>query len=128
MNINLKRVYEKPDPQDGTRVLVDRLWPRGLKKGEAGVDVWIKEIAPSNELRKWYAHERHKWPEFKERYFRELNGNQEAVQRLAELVSGGRITLLFSTREMELNNAVALKEYLEKSWFLEERSGIREDP
>ena len=115
--IKVKRVYEKPDPQDGTRVLVDRLWPRGLKKEDASVDVWMKEIAPSTELRKWYAHERDKWPEFKERYFHELNGNQEAVQRLASLVSGGRggrITLLFSTREGELNNAVALKEYLEK--------------
>jgi uncharacterized protein YeaO (DUF488 family) len=114
MEIKLKRVYEKPDPHDGTRVLVDRLWPRGLTKGEARVDVWIKEIAPSNELRKWYAHERHKWPEFKKRYFLELNENQEAVQRMVELVSGGRVTLLFSTREMELNNAVALKEYLGK--------------
>jgi uncharacterized protein YeaO (DUF488 family) len=114
MKIRLKRVYEKPDPQDGTRILVDRLWPRGLSKAEANVDVWIKGIAPSTELRKWYAHERDKWPEFKERYFRELSRNQEAVQRLLELVAGGPVTLLFSTKEAELNNAVALKEYLGK--------------
>jgi uncharacterized protein YeaO (DUF488 family) len=116
MKIKLKRVYEKPDPQDGTRVLVDRVWPRGLSKAEANVDVWMKEITPSTELRKWYAHERDKWPEFKERYFRELNGNEEAVQRLLELVSGSRVTLLFGTKEAELNNAVALKEYLGKKF------------
>jgi uncharacterized protein YeaO (DUF488 family) len=114
MNIGLKRVYEKPDPQDGTRVLVDRLWPRGLSKAEANVNVWMKEIAPSTELRKWYAHERDKWPEFKKRYFGELNRNEEVLQRLVEIVSGGRVTLLFGTKEAELNNAVALKEYLEK--------------
>jgi uncharacterized protein YeaO (DUF488 family) len=112
MAVRVKRVYEKPDPQDGTRVLVDRVWPRGLSKAEANVDVWMKEIAPSTELRKWYAHEPDKWPEFKERYFGELNRNEEAVQRLVKLISGGRVTLLFGAKEAALNNAVALKEYL----------------
>jgi uncharacterized protein YeaO (DUF488 family) len=114
MNIGLKRVYEEPDPQAGTRVLVDRLWARGLSKAEANANVWMKETAPSTELRKWYAHERDKWPEFKKRYFDELTRNEQAIQRLVEIVSGGRVTLLFGAKETTLNNAVALKEYLEK--------------
>ena len=113
MQIRLKRAYEKPGPQDGTRVLVDRLWPRGISKDEAGIDVWLKEIAPSNGLRKWFGHDPDKWEEFKRRYYCELNthGN-EAVTKLAEIARKGRVTLVFAAKNESFNNAQALKEYV----------------
>jgi uncharacterized protein YeaO (DUF488 family) len=114
MPVRLKRVYDEPGDQDGTRVLVDRLWPRGLKKGNAAVDLWVKDIAPSNELRRWFSHEPKKWPEFKKRYFEELEGKGDAVQKMVELASRGKVTFLYSSKEEEFNNAVALKEYIEK--------------
>jgi uncharacterized protein YeaO (DUF488 family) len=114
VTIRVKRVYEKPDAQDGMRVLVDRLWPRGLKKEGAALDAWIKDIAPSNELRKWYHHEKAKWPEFKKRYFDELGKQAESVGRLKQMIASGKVTLLYSSKEEKLNNAVALKEFLEK--------------
>lgn len=112
MNIDIKRVYDKPDPKDGLRVLVDRLWPRGLTKEAARVDVWLKALAPSTELRQWYQHDAQKWPEFKARYYAELGANSEAVSELLGYVKKGRLTLLFSTKEPQLNNALALKEYM----------------
>ena len=113
MKLQLKRVYEAPADNDGMRVLVDRLWPRGLSKAEAKIDFWAREVAPSNELRRWYQHEQEKWPEFRRKYFTELENNPEAVQELIAKIGHGKATLLFSTRETSLNNAAVLKEYLE---------------
>ena len=114
MQVKLKRAYEKPGPEDGTRVLVDRLWPRGMSKEEAHIDIWLKEIAPSHKLRKWFGHERGKWEAFKRSYFRELeDAGNEAATRLMKLAGQERITLIFAARDERLNNAVALKEHLE---------------
>jgi uncharacterized protein YeaO (DUF488 family) len=113
VNIQAKRVYEAPDPTDGKRILVDRLWPRGLSKAKAEVDVWVKEIAPSTELRRWYGHDTEKWPEFKKRYYAELDENPDGVDELISHVEREKTTLLFASREERLNNAFALKEYLE---------------
>jgi uncharacterized protein YeaO (DUF488 family) len=115
MQIWLKRAYEDPGPQDGTRVLVDRLWPRGVSKDEADIDLWLKEIAPSDTLRKWFGHDPGKWEAFKKRYYRELDepGNR-ATNKLAEIVREGRVTLVFSAKNERRNNAAALKEYMEE--------------
>lgn len=113
MQIRLKWVYDSPGPGDGLRVLVDRVWPRGLKRSTARIDLWLREIAPSPELRKWFGHDPEKWSEFRDKYFCELNANGERVRELAEQVSSGRVTLLFGSREKRRNNAAALKEYLE---------------
>ncbi|MDA8089490.1 MAG: DUF488 domain-containing protein [Nitrospiraceae bacterium] len=113
--IKIKRVYEKPDRADGLRVLVDRMWPRGLKKEEAKVDLWLKEVAPSAELRKWFGHEPEKCGEFRARYFRELKGKNKMVSELAEKVIDGPVTLLYAAKYEECNNATVLKEYLEKN-------------
>src|SRR5690348_450258 len=112
MAVRIKRVYLKPEKADGCRVLVDRLWPRGLTKQKARVDHWLRDIAPSTALRKWYGHEPARWPEFKRRYAVELK-QQEAVKMLRQLCKGQtRVTLLFSSKEEEKNNAVALKTIL----------------
>jgi uncharacterized protein YeaO (DUF488 family) len=113
MEIRIKRVYDAPDQKDGYRVLIDRLWPRGTKKEDARIDEWIKEIAPSNELRKWYSHDPSKWEEFKRQYFGELDSQEDAVEKLLGMVSKDTVTFLFSSKETRLNNAVALKEYIE---------------
>ncbi len=113
MDIHIKRVYEEPDDADGLRVLVDRLWPRGIAKEKAKIDVWLKDLAPSNELRTWYGHDPVKWPEFRFRYFAELDGNPGPVRELLEHIRAGTVTLVYSSREQRLNNALALKEYLE---------------
>jgi uncharacterized protein YeaO (DUF488 family) len=110
--LRVKRVYDAPDESDGRRILVDRLWPRGLSKEKAEVDVWLKEVAPSDELRKWFGHEAGKWDEFRRRYFAELDANEAAVTELRKEVGRGNATLLFGTKETEHNNAVALREYL----------------
>ncbi|MBI5583954.1 MAG: DUF488 domain-containing protein [Deltaproteobacteria bacterium] len=110
--IKVKRVYEAPAPQDGLRILVDRLWPRGLSKESARIDLWLKDIAPSNELRKWYGHDPGKWTEFRKRYFQELGTVPEAVETILELAQRGPVTLLFSSKELKINNAQALKEYV----------------
>ena len=112
--IRVKRVYDPPARSDGTRVLVDRLWPRGLSKAKAAIDLWLKDIAPSTKLRLWYAHEEKKWPEFRRRYAAELNDHKEATKDLRARAKRGTLTLLFSSRELERNNAVALKKYLER--------------
>ncbi len=111
--IQIKRVYEPASGSDDRRVLVDRLWPRGLSKPIAKIDLWVRDIAPSNELRKWYGHDPEKWSEFKQRYYAELEANPEAVEALLEYLGDGNVTLVYSSREERLNNAVALKEYME---------------
>ena len=114
MNIKIKRVYMKPEKGDGKRVLVDRLWPRGLTRDKAGVDIWLKDIAPSDELRQWYGHEPARWGEFECRYFGELDGKTVPLGVLLEELRGDKpVTLLYSARDEEHNNAVALKEYVE---------------
>ncbi len=113
VNIRLRRIYEPPGPEDGKRILIDRLWPRGLSKARAGVDFWAKDIAPSSELRRWYRHEADKWPEFKRRYHAELEANPEGVAALLSEIADADVMLLFGSREERLNNAAALKEYLE---------------
>ena len=112
--IKIKRVYEEPDKSDGTRILVDRLWPRGLRRDKAKLDIWLKDIAPGDELRKWFSHEPEKWAMFKRRYFQELGSKQEQVALLREKAQGETVTLLYGTKEEKYNNAVALKEYLER--------------
>jgi uncharacterized protein YeaO (DUF488 family) len=114
MAIKLKRVYEEPDAADGYRVLVDRLWPRGLTKEKTRLDEWAKEIAPSNELRKWFHADRSKWAEFRKKYLAELKEHREEVARLAKLAIRRRVTLLYSSTEAERNNATVLADYLEK--------------
>ena len=112
MNILIKRVYEPASDSDGTRILVDRLWPRGISKEKARINHWIKELAPSNELRKWYGHDPDNWDEFKQLYFNELDANPERIQELFQLTQNSNVTFLFSSREPALNNAYALREYL----------------
>jgi uncharacterized protein YeaO (DUF488 family) len=110
----LKRIYEKPSRDDGFRVLVERLWPRGMKKEDARIDLWLKDVAPSPELRRWYAHDVAKWPEFRRRYSAELEANPEPVSLLRERAKKGNVTLLFAARDEEHNSAVVLKEFLER--------------
>ena len=112
MNLKIKRVYEPSDKNDGTRVLVDRLWPRGMTKAKAGVDIWLKELAPSGELRKWFGHDPEKWTEFKKRYRTELEMNDEQVARLREEIKKGPVTLLYGATDEEHNDAVVLVEFL----------------
>ena len=112
MNIKIKRAYEEPDEGDGCRILVDRLWPRGISKQNARIDYWPKELAPSAELRRWYGHDPRKWPEFKSRYFAELDSQPNLVSRLLEYLGEATVTFVFSSKEEKLNNAVALKEYV----------------
>ena len=108
----IKRVYEKPAKNDGTRVLVDRLWPRGLKKEEAGIDYWMKEIAPSDTLRKWFAHKEERWQEFKSRYMKQLKDKNELLEQLIDLGKNKRVTLLYAAKGEERNNAQVLLEVL----------------
>ena len=113
MTIQIKRVYEPSDAGDGRRVLVDRLWPRGLSKEKAKVDFWAREIAPSNALRHWYGHDPDKWPEFKTRYFAELDANPDGVAEFRRQMGDGPVTFVFASKEPRLNNAFAVKEYVE---------------
>ena len=110
--IRSKRAYDPPSDEDGKRILVDRLWPRGLTKEKAAIDVWMKEVAPSPELRKWYSHDVTKWEEFQEKYRKELDDNQESVRKLRDMAALEDITLIFSARDSEHNSAVTLREYL----------------
>jgi uncharacterized protein YeaO (DUF488 family) len=113
MHIALKRVYEKPAESDGKRILVDRLWPRGLTKEKAKVDIWLKDIAPSTELRQWFNHEPSKWPEFKKRYRAEMSSNKPALSVLNDLLTGEKVTILYGAKDEEHNEAVVIKEYFE---------------
>ena len=103
-------MYEQPDKDDGTRILVDRLWPRGLTKEKASVDLWLKAIAPSTELRKWFGHDSSKWEEFKERYLSELKGNSEQIWLLKQEMKKGVVTLVYGAKDEEHNEAVVIQE------------------
>lgn len=110
MELKIKRVYEQPSKEDGMRILVDRLWPRGLSKRKASIDIWLKDIAPSTELRKWFAHDPKKWNEFRKKYLQELKDNQEQVSILRERLKNGAITLVYGAKDEEHNEALVLKE------------------
>ena len=111
--IKIKRVYDEPSSDDGYRVLVDRLWPRGLSKEKAKVDLWLKEISPSNELRKWYGHDPEKWEKFKKKYKEELKDKDEALDKIKQVIKDNKkTTFVYSAKNEDLNNAVALKEFL----------------
>ena len=112
--LKIKRVYDEYEKSDGLRVLIDRLWPRGLSKEKAHVDIWLKDIAPSTELRKWFGHDPEKWNEFKKKYSKELNDNKEVVAKMVELVDENEVTLVYGAKDEEHNDAVVLKEYLDK--------------
>lgn len=113
MSILLKRAYESPRPDDGFRVLVDRLWPRGVAKSSAQIDLWLKDIAPSTAIRKWFGHDPEKWLEFRDLYRSELSQNPEAVGQLMEHVRRGRVTLVYGAKDTEHTHALVLKEFLE---------------
>lgn len=112
--IRVKRVYDSPEEADGSRILVDRIWPRGLSKGRAAVDFWLKDLAPSNELRRWFGHDPERWTEFKQRYHRELRKRSTALEQIRMRHSDKVITLLYAARDTDHNNAVALREYLQE--------------
>ncbi|RME32626.1 MAG: DUF488 family protein [Gammaproteobacteria bacterium] len=111
--IRCRRVYDAPAPGDGLRVLVDRLWPRGLSREATAVDLWCRDLAPSDELRRWFGHRPERWEEFRRRYREELQARTQVVQELLDRIGdSGRATLLYAARDTERNNAVVLKEYL----------------
>jgi uncharacterized protein YeaO (DUF488 family) len=110
--IKIRRVYEEPSPDDGTRILVDRLWPRGLKKEAAAVDHWFKDVAPSNELRKWFGHDASRWDEFRRRYAAELHEHRDELAQIRELARHGPVTLVYAARDEAHNNAVVLRSVL----------------
>jgi uncharacterized protein YeaO (DUF488 family) len=111
--IKLKRAYEKPSRDDGSRILVERLWPRGLTKERAALDLWLKEVAPSPELRKWFGHDPARWEKFQKRYWKELEEKEEAVQLLKQKGKKDTVTLVYAARDEEHNGALALKRFVE---------------
>jgi uncharacterized protein YeaO (DUF488 family) len=111
-DVRIKRIYDPIDPEGGTRVLVDRLWPRGVRKQTAALALWLKDIAPSTALRQWFNHDPARWQEFRRRYRAELDSNQEAVAQLRHLVAHGRVTLLYGAHDELHNHAVLLAEYM----------------
>jgi uncharacterized protein YeaO (DUF488 family) len=113
--ILLKRVYEPAHHSDGYRILVERLWPRGISRRKAKIDLWAKNIAPSTELRRWFSHDPAKWTEFRRRYFRELKAGSESLGPVLERLRAGRVTFVFSSRETKFNTAVALRDYVKRS-------------
>jgi uncharacterized protein YeaO (DUF488 family) len=115
MTVRLKRIHDPAARDDGYRVLVDRIWPRGLRRADAAIDAWLKEIAPSTGLRKWFGHDPARWDEFLQQYHRELDERPDLVAELAERARQGTVTLCYAARDREHNNAVALKAYLERS-------------
>ncbi|HZW70787.1 MAG TPA: DUF488 domain-containing protein [Hanamia sp.] len=112
MNIQLKRIYEPYSKEDGYRILVDRLWPRGFTKEKAALDLWLKEIAPSTELRKWFGHDPEKWKEFQKKYRIELKQNKEALDRLMDYIKKGKVTLLYGAKDEEHNEAQVIKDFI----------------
>jgi len=112
--VKIKRIYEQPDPQDGLRMLVDRLWPRGLSKERARVDRWLKDVAPSDELRRWFGHDPARWQEFRSRYLAELQANGALLDEIRACARQKTVTLLYAAHDEERNNAVVLQELLEK--------------
>lgn len=111
-DVRLKRVYDNAEPDDGTRALVDRVWPRGLRKADAAIEFWLKDAAPSSDLRRWFAHDPDKWPEFRRRYRAELAERADALAPLEQAARQSRVTLLFAARDRERNNAVVLRDWL----------------
>jgi uncharacterized protein YeaO (DUF488 family) len=114
MSIRLKRAYDPPAKDDGFRVLVDRVWPRGMTRQQLQVEDWLKDVAPSTELRRWFGHDPRRWDEFRKRYGEELAGQGEALERLVARARQGRLTLVFAAKDAQHNNAVVLKEHLEQ--------------
>jgi uncharacterized protein YeaO (DUF488 family) len=114
MSIRLKRAYDPPAKDDGCRVLVDRVWPRGMTRQQLQVEDWLKDVAPSTELRRWFGHDPRRWDEFRKRYGEELAGQGEALERLVARARQGRLTLVFAAKDAQHNNAVVLKEHLEQ--------------
>ena len=112
MDIQIRRAYDPPGRGDGYRVLVDRVWPRGVSKDDLDLDEWRKEIAPSTRLRKWFGHDRERWREFQKRYFVELEGKHDSVRELVKRARQGRVTLVYGARDQDHNQAVALSAYL----------------
>jgi uncharacterized protein YeaO (DUF488 family) len=112
--LSIKRVYEPAGPEDGFRILVDRLWPRGVSKDKAAIGLWLKDIAPSDSLRKWFGHDPARWEEFKKRYENELDAMGDTVKSLATRAKSGKVTLVFGAKDNEHNQAVVLKGYIEK--------------
>ncbi len=113
MNYQIKRIYDEKEASDGFRVLVDRLWPRGISKEKAAIDLWAKDIAPSSELRKWFNHDPEKWPEFRKRYQKELKDNSSAVDQFHAAIKGHKkITLLYGAKDTEHNQAIVLRDLL----------------
>jgi uncharacterized protein YeaO (DUF488 family) len=115
VQLRTKRIYLESEKSDGTRILIDRLWPRGVSKEAAQIDFWAKSVAPSNALRKWYQHDPAKWDEFRERYFAELDSNPVGVAEIRSALGVEATTILFASKEEVLNNASALVEYLESN-------------
>lgn len=115
--ILIKRVYETPTPEDGPRFLVDRLWPRGLKKEALHLSAWLKDVAPSTSLRQWFAHQPTRWPEFRKRYWQELQNQESALAPLREAMKHGPLTLIYAARDNQHNHAVVLREYLLTSLY-----------
>ena len=113
--LKVKRVYEKAEPSDGTRFLVERLWPRGMRKEALQMDAWLKDVAPSSDLRRWFGHDPLKWDEFEKRYWAELKSNPDAWAPILQAAKQGDVTLLYSAHDTEHNNALALMRFLEKS-------------
>ncbi|MEO6814596.1 MAG: DUF488 domain-containing protein [Ginsengibacter sp.] len=114
METKLKRIYEKPEKEDGFRILVDRLWPRGLTKEKANVDLWLKEIAPTTELRKWFNHEPEKWNDFKKKYVTELKSNKASVATLKEKINKGTVTILYGAKDEVHNEAQVILDYVKE--------------
>lgn len=119
--IKIKRIYDQPSSDDGKRILIDRLWPRGLKKEDARIDEWLKEVAPSNELRKWFNHDPNKWVGFKKKFFTELHEQEDTVKKITSAARKGTVTLLFGSKEERFNNAAALMEYIHSRIHASER-------
>ena len=114
--IRLKRAYELPSPQDGMRILVDRLWPRGVKKAAAAIDQWVKEVAPSTALRQWFGHDTDRWQEFRQRYAHELRGHGQELRSLRDQARRGPVTLIYSAHDRTHNDAVVLRDVLLGRW------------
>ena len=112
--IQVKRAYQAPSKHDGARILVERLWPRGIKKEKLQIEAWLKDVAPSSGLRQWFQHDPAKWDQFRQRYFRELATTSDVWQPLLTRARWGRVTLVYSAHDIEHNNALALKEFLEQ--------------
>jgi len=113
--LKVKRVYDELTEEDGIRILVDRIWPRNITKNAAGVDLWMREVAPSHELRRWFGHDDQKWEEFKQKYYHELENKSSQIKIIREKLKSGNVTLLFGAKNRNHNNAVALKEFIEQT-------------